>query len=152
MTITIPDGITVTMNVQDSDTENQQDAAFYVSGAGENTLVATVTNGNATAYVRCVGMMHVDVWETVESKNNGEPADRDIRDYSDLIYEGLTTDALLDAADDRLEWENNAWFEVQVDADSDGNACGVLYDLGEVSHLLDEALGIAIITLTAKPE
>lgn len=150
MTITIPDGITVTMNVQNPDTENQQDAAFYVSSARENTLVATVTNGTTTAYVRCVGMMCVDVWDTVESKKNGEPAERDIRNYSDLIYEGLTTDALLAAADDRLEWENNAWFEVEMDAD--GNASGVLYDMGEVAHLLDEALDVAITALTAKPE
>lgn len=133
----IPEGISVAIAIEDADFANQKDPAFYVGGGDGSTLIAIVTDGKQQATVRCVGEMRVSVWESAAAKRRGDDSkDDQIRCYADLIDEGITTDKQLADADDRLEWENNAWFEVFT-ADAEG-------DFGDVYHEVEEAILAAI--------
>lgn len=94
------------------------DPAWYV---GEGYL-GEVVNGDKTIIVGCYGEMRIQV------PDNDEP----IKSTERLIKYGVTNDKeLSDLCDKFVDddiWQNNAWFEVYEENDSEGE---IFYDLDE---------------------
>ena len=108
----------------------QQDAAWYVDGYG-HTWAATVTlNGN-----------EIHIYADGEMRIHSYPLDRDLREAGDLLDAGLNTDADLARAQraGKIEWINNAWFDL-YNADE---------HLDCVCDTLNDAVKQAIQLLTA---
>ena len=99
------------------------DPAWYV---GEGYL-GEVVNGDKRIIVGCYGVMRIQV------PDNDEP----IRSTERLIKYGVTNDKELSDLNDKFAdddiWQNNAWFEVYEEGDSEG----------EIFHDLDEAFTYA---------
>jgi len=120
----------------------QEDASFYVWGEiwGEgHTFVAEVTNGDRTIYVYCDGEMRINLWESKEACLRGD--DPEVIRYSDdLCNAGIDTDKKLSDAfeEGRLEWINNAWFDLYADAEGITDGW-----LNAVNHELNEAISQA---------
>jgi hypothetical protein len=134
-----PDGIIIDITIPE-DRVARQDPAFYV---GLVEPVATITSADRTRSiaVRCVGDMRVILWKSADCDTDDEEnIVTEIFETDDLIWAGITDDEKLAAAEDRMEWENNAWFEL---FDSAGN--GAEFD--DVYHEVDEAIQAAIDTL-----
>jgi len=95
---------------------DQKDPAFYVWGYGGHELVATVRYGDREIRVYCDGEMRVHVWESKEAQERGDSPDI-VRYCDDLAGVGITTDRDLDMllGEERLEWVNNAWFDLYDD-------------------------------------
>lgn len=98
--------------VTDEDLELRCDPAFYVNDAQAHELVATVTNGDREISVYCDGEMRIHVWNNEQDREAGGEPSTIVRYASDLLEAGITNDAELSHADDRVEWWNNAWFDL----------------------------------------
>lgn len=93
--------------------QNQGDPAFYVWDGQAHELVATVLYGEREIRVYCDGEMRLNIWETKESRDRGDSPE--VVRYCDKLQEnGITTDEDITKADEegRLEWVNNAWFDL----------------------------------------
>jgi len=94
------------------------DAAWYV---GEGYL-GEVVNGDKRIIVGCYGEMRIQLPDN----------DYAIRDTSRLIKYGVTNDKELSDLNDKFAdddiWQNNAWFEVYEEDDSEG---AIFHDLDE---------------------
>lgn len=129
-----PRNVTVTLTT-DNDRVTRQDAAFYVGYANPVAIVTDDAGHSIT--VRCVGEMCLNVWQPGDP--NGVNPEY-IRDAEGLIAAGVVDDMALLDAEERIEWINNAWFEL-FDSNDDFD------DLGDVFHDLDDAIGAAFETL-----
>jgi hypothetical protein len=91
---------------EDDDEDKCLDAAFYVNESGAETVWS---EDSKEAYVVRNGEMRIHYDDKV------------LRYTTDLVEAGITTDAKLNQLTDklRLEFINNAWFEVWVKNDPD---------------------------------
>jgi hypothetical protein len=127
-----PNNVRITLTT-DNDRVTRQDAAFYV---GYVNPVAILTNdAGRTLAVRCVGEMRLAVWPSDEPSREDGDEPIIVWDSDGLIAAGITDDEKLLDAEDRLVWDNNAWFEVFDSDDSE--------DFGSVFHDLDDAINEA---------
>lgn len=91
--------------------ELRQDPAFYVWNANAHESVATValTGTDREVVIYCDGEMRVHLWDTPKKQGDHNV----IRYCDDLMSdEGIDTDSKLASADERMEWINNAWFDL----------------------------------------
>jgi len=98
--------------VSDDDLRLRRDPAFYVADASAHELVATVTSDDRTICVYCDGEMRVHVWNTKKAREANEAPDHIVRYCGDFIDIGIDTDKKLVKNDERMEWGNNAWFDL----------------------------------------
>lgn len=119
-----------------------QDAVFY---AGNMDAIATVSDGERTFCVIVCGETCVYVWPTAEARADGHTEPTIVR-YGDVApthlrvhrkWEdvGILTDSDLEAAEDRIEWVNNSWYEIRPNDSNDEDA----FD-GDVFHVVDDAV------------
>lgn len=104
---------TVTTTYEVEPKPNQGDPAFYVWGANAHELVATVKYGDREIRVFCDGEMRLHVWESKESRERGDSPEV-VRYCDRLEGAGINSDEDIIKADEegRLEWVNNAWFDL----------------------------------------
>jgi hypothetical protein len=125
----------ITVKYHETYNKEQLDSAFFVDGLG--AVVASVSDGNRSLDVRCVGEMRVLYPERSVV----------LRYASDLIEVGIDTDKKLQEFTDYWQergievWANNSWFE--------------LFDFDEpeaydIAHSLDEAVDACIRILTTE--
>jgi hypothetical protein len=91
--------------------------------ANAHQLVAQVSCGDRTISVYCDGELRLHVWESKEAKEAN--ADYRVIRYSDRLAEaGIETDEQLQKAldEERIEFENNSWFDLYADDDAVGEA------------------------------
>lgn len=90
-----------------------EDPAFYVGDAGTHELVATVSYSDREIRVFRDGEMRLHLWGDKESRERGD-AVTVIICSDNLTNTGIGNDAELAKAeeDGRLEWLNNAWFDL----------------------------------------
>ena len=112
-----------------------KDPAFYVWDASAHQLVARVAYKDRTISVYCDGELRLHVWESKEARD--AKADYKVIRYSDRLAEaGIETDEQLQKAidEERIEVENNSWFDLYADDFSVGDQgwlnC-VLFDVEE---------------------
>lgn len=90
-----------------------QDPAFYVWDSQCHQFVASVrlADTDREVNVYCDGEMRLHVW--ADEKSREEATDFEVVRYcDDLASVGLNTDYDLVSADERIEWVNNAWFDL----------------------------------------
>jgi hypothetical protein len=100
-----------------------KDPAFYVWDANAHQLVAQVSCGDRTISVFCDGELRLHVWASKEARIDN--ANYQVIRYSDRLAEaGIETDEQLQKAldEERIEFENNSWFDLYADDDSVGDA------------------------------
>lgn len=93
--------------------EECQDPAFYVWDSQCHQFVASVrlADTDREVSVYCDGEMRIHVWATHSSREmDGEFIV--VRYCDDLVSEGITDDKTLVEAEERMEWINNAWFDL----------------------------------------
>lgn len=128
----------------------REDAAFYVWDADAHQHIGTVVCEELDRQVAiyCDGEMRINLWDSKEARERGD-SPRIIRYCDELTYAGIHNDADLYAADDagRLEWVNNAWFDLYL---SDDLRNGEHADA--VTHTLSDAVEAAkaLITLNER--
>lgn len=134
--------ITIELAIPD-DRITRQDSAFY-TGLAEPVATITTADKTRSITVECVGEMRAILWTSPDC----DPVDANIvgilRTSDDFIRAGIIDDITLAAAEDRLEWENNSWFEL-FDSNDEGR-----HDFTEVYHEVDEAIQAAIDILSAE--
>ena len=111
---------------------SREDAVFY---AGNMDAVATVSNGERTFYVIVCGVTKALVWPTAEACNDGHTEATIVRSGDEWKAVGILTDSDLLAADDRIEWVNNSWYEVRPNDSTDED----VFD-GAVFHTVYDAV------------
>lgn len=97
----------------DERTDKCQDPAFYVWDAQCHQFVASVrlADTDREVNVYCDGEMRIHVWSDKRSRERG--TDFDVVRYSDDLSDvGIADDLTLVDSDDRIEWINNAWFDL----------------------------------------
>jgi hypothetical protein len=105
------------------------DPAWYVDGDA-HTWVATVYDGDRFVHVYADGEMRVHLWPTVAARESDSGDYAIIRYAGDLLENGIRTDAELRRADARMEWGNNAWFDL-YDGETGEHLDDVQYSLVE---------------------
>ncbi len=105
-TLVDADGFTV--EYVDTFRADRLDPAWFVFGTHE--LVARVSKSGHSIDVFCDGEMRVHVWEDGSMKY--KDAHYDVIRYSDNLERIFDNDLDLIAAEPRIEWENNAWFDL----------------------------------------
>jgi len=97
-----------------------KDPAFYVWS--NHQLVAQVAYKNRKISVYCDGEMRLRVWASKEARiDNINP---EVIRYCDRLREtDINTDAKLQKAleEERIEFDNNAWFDLYADDDTVGD-------------------------------
>jgi len=124
--------------VSDEDLVLRRDPAFYVNDEQAHELVAVITSGvpNDAREIRvyCDGEMRIHVWKSKKAREANETLDDVIRYVSDLVSIA-NTDKELNDLEERIEWVNNAWFDLYAYgdgiADGDGWLNCVHYDIQE---------------------
>lgn len=117
--------------------KDAQDAVFY---AGNFDCVVCVSNGKRGFHVRVCGDTKAQVWSSVEAAETGKDDDyKTVRSGDEWEYVGILTDEDLSAAEDRITWDNNSWYEIFADNTEDED----VFD-GEVYHTVEDA--VAAIT------
>jgi hypothetical protein len=107
-TIVSTDGFTV--EYSDPLRLDRLDPAWFVWGYG-HTFVARVSKQGHSIDIFCDGEMRIHVWDDGSMKH--KDAHYDVIRYSDRLEErGFNNDLDLIAAEPRIEWENNAWFDL----------------------------------------
>lgn len=124
--------------MSEADRHRRQDAAWYVDGSG-SSWVATVRDGDRFVHIRADGAMSVHIWRTRKDALMGCDSDYHATTASDLFDAGIRTDRQLLAADDRIEWFMNAWFDIY-----DGETGEWLND---VTHTVEDAVQSAVAHL-----
>jgi hypothetical protein len=138
--------MTITVNLTtDQDQVAKQDSAFYVGFSGPVAVVTDTTTSHVIN-VECVGEMRVILWQSEDCDPVEANIVAEIRTADDLERAGITSDEKLAEYEDRLEWENNSWFELFDSND------GGFHDFTEVYHTLDDAILAAVDTLLAASE
>ena len=130
--------------IYDPDTQERDDAAFYVWDANGHQHIANVVYGNREVGVYCDGEMRIHLWADKAAREQGETPE--IIRYTDrLNAAGITTDTALYAAIDaeRLEFINNTWFDLYM---SDETNNGEHADT--VTHTLTDAIAAAKALIT----
>jgi hypothetical protein len=125
---------------EESSLADCQDASWYMSSPTEtHEHVATVSVGDKCVMIYRDGVMRVHLWDSAQSRGAGD-APTVVRDTKGLHEMGITTDAELEEAHDcdRVEWLNNAWFDLYSDDVKDGDTW-----LDRVAHSLNEAVADA---------
>lgn len=112
--------------------EDAQDPVFY---AGTFDSVATVTSGTRTFTIVVCGETKVYVWADEIDKAGEEEPIATVRSGDEWAEVGILTDAALYAAEDRIEWLNNSWYEVRASDTEDEDA----FD-GNVYHSVSDAI------------
>lgn len=97
--------------LSDDDLTLRRDPAFYVTDEQAHELVATIVNGDRGIRVFCDGEMRIHVWANEKSREEGTDFDV-VRYASDLSEHGITDDLTLEVSQNRIEWINNAWFDL----------------------------------------
>lgn len=126
---------------------NRKDPAFYVLDANEHVYITEVSNPdkNRTVFVYCDGMMRLNLWESVEARNMGlDPSV--IRYTDDLLSYGIDSDKKLEEAEPRIEWINNAWFDLYSDDTWFDHVCHDIEDAVEIAkaYTIDDELWEAV--------
>lgn len=106
-----------------------QDPVFY---AGNFDSVATVTSGTRTFAIVVCGETRAWVWPTINKDEFSSVMVNRGDKWEDV---DILTDAALYAAEDRIEWLNNSWYEVRASDTEDEDA----FD-GNVYHSVSDAL------------
>ena len=120
------------------DRKRRQDAAWYADGSG-SAWVATVYHGDRFVHIRADGAMSVHVWRTRKDMLMGCDSDHHATTASELFDAGIRTDRQLLAADDRVEWFMNPWYDIY-----DGDTGEWLND---VTHTVEDAVASAVAHL-----
>lgn len=89
---------------------SREDAVFH---AGNMDAIATVSNGEQSFAVVVCGVTKALVWPTAEACNDGHTEATIVRSGDEWKAVGILTDSDLMAADDRIEWVNNSWYEIR---------------------------------------
>ncbi len=132
-TVISTDGFTV--NYLDPLRLDRQDPAWYVWDANCHQLVASVSKQDKTVHVYCDGEMRIHVWEDGSMKY--KDSQYSVIRYCDQLEEnGIKNDLDLIAAEPRIDFLNNAWFDLYGDfVDGEWFNC--------VNHSLDDAIAQA---------
>lgn len=97
--------------LSDDDLMLRRDPAFYVNDEQAHELVATIVKGDREIRVFCDGEMRIHVWDSKEAREADKQPDEVIRYVSDLMSVAKTDEELRDL-EERIEWVNNAWFDM----------------------------------------
>lgn len=118
--------------VSDEDLELRRDPAFYVNDEQAHELVAVITSDEREIRVYCDGEMRINVWDSKKARKANEQPSEVIRYVSDLVSIA-NTDKELNDLEGRIEWVNNAWFDLYAYGDGigDGWLNCVHYDIQE---------------------
>lgn len=113
--------LTITRKQTPHEQQFCKDPAFYVWSNHE--LVAEVEYKDRKISVYCDGEMRLHVWQSKEARIDN--ANYEVIRYCDRLAEaGIDTDEKLQKAldEERIEFENNAWFDLYADDDTVGDA------------------------------
>jgi len=121
---------------------NCQEAVFYYPG----DELATVSDGKRTFVVFVAGVTQANVWPTAEALKEASVEPKYVEGGGEWATVGITTDEELEAADERIEWIHNSWYEVGA-ADTEDED---VFD-GEVFHTVDEAIEAIRAELSKAP-
>lgn len=121
--------MTISITYHPGFSHDAQDPVFY---AGNFDSVATVSNGTQSFAVVVCGETRAWVWPTINKDEfSSVMVDRGDK-WEDV---DILTDADLYAAEDRIEWVYNSWYEVRANDANHEDA----FD-GDVFHTVDEAV------------
>jgi hypothetical protein len=121
----------------------RDDPAFYAWDSGNHQHVATVSLGKRSIDIFCDGEMRAEIYKDNDHKVHLGT----VRYCDDLSDYGFLTDRDLEIAADRINWVNNAWFDLYSRDETEGDQGW----LDCVGHNLEEMILWAGELLEAPP-
>lgn len=125
------------------DLEKRTDPAFYVWDSTHNYVAKVSYKDKPSIHIYCDGEMRINVWDSVVARERDEEPHVVVRYSDQLVKAGVTDDAELYQATERMEWINNTWFDLYSEDTSHGDDGW----LDCVTHSLGDAISSAMSVL-----